>query len=219
MKTKRHSATLEMSWVSERKEPVFELGEGQLSILENTLIVIGLSMNIFLIGQYEGAMVRRIEWRAVFVICLIVGIFETFAMMGGYLLTRISFFSASESKDLKYFCYFVAAILFLLIAAYMIYKAMRHAPVQERLHEIGYRRIILEVVLVAVFTFMAGIGWGFIGQNIIMATCVIAGATVLAAIVGIWAGYREGCSGRYGIYCTGGIMLAFVGAEILVRYL
>ena len=36
---------------------------------------------------------------------------------------------------------------------------------------------------------------------------------------GIWAGYREGCGGRYGIYLTGGIMLAFVGAEILVRYL
>ena len=195
------------------------MGEGQLSILENTLIVIGLSMNIFLIGQYEGAMVRRIEWKAVFVICLIVGIFETLAMMGGYMLTRISFFSASESEDLKYFCYFVAAILFLLIAAYMIYKAMRHAPVQERLHEIGYKRIILEVVLVAVFTFMAGIGWGFIGHNIILATGVIAGSTVLAAILGIWAGYREGCSGRYGIYCTGGIMLAFVGAEILVRYL
>lgn len=181
--------------------------------------MIGLSMNIFLIGQYEGAMVRRIEWRAVFVICVIVGIFETFAMMGGYMLTRIPFFSASESEDLRNFCYFVAAILFLLIAAYMFYKALRHAPVQERLHEIAYKRIILEVVLVAVFTFMAGIGWGFIGHNIVMATCVIAGSTVLAAIVGIWTGYREGCSGRYGIYCTGGAMLAFVGTEILVRYL
>ena len=183
------------------------------------MIVIGLSMNIFLIGQYEGSMIRRIEWKAVFVFCLIVGIFETFAMLGGYLLTTIPFFSASESEDLRYFCYFVAAILFLLIASYMIYKALRHTPVQEQLHEIGYRRIFLEVVLVALFTFLAGIAWGFIGRNIIMATCVIACATVLAAILGIWAGYREGCSGRYGIYCTGGVMLAFVGAEILVRYL
>ena len=65
-----------------------------MSILESTLIVIGLSMNIFLIGQYEGSMIRKIEWRAVFVICLIVGVFETFSMLGGYMLTRISFFSA-----------------------------------------------------------------------------------------------------------------------------
>ncbi len=190
-----------------------------MSILENILIVTGLSMNIFLIGQFEGSMVRKIEWRAVFVICLIAGIFETISMTSGYLLTRIPFFSASESEDLKDFCYFVAAILFLLIAAYMIYKALRRAPVQERLHTIAYRRILLEVVMVSVFTFMAGIGWGFIGHNILMATCVIAGATVLAAIAGIWAGYFEGCRGRYVIYGTGGAMLAFVGAEILIRYL
>ena len=190
-----------------------------MSILENTLIVIGLSMNIFLIGQYEGSMIRKIEWRAVFIICLIVGVFETFAMLGGYMLTRIPFFSKSESDDLRNFCYFVAAVLFLLIASYMIYKAMRHAPIQERLHEIAFRRIVLEVILVALFTFMAGIGWGFIGHNIVMATGIIACATVLAAIIGIWAGYREGCSGRYGIDWTGGAMLAFVGAEILVRYL
>lgn len=183
------------------------------------MIVVGLSMNVFLIGQYEGSMIRKIEWKAVFIICLIVGVFETFAMLGGYLLTRIPLFSADESDDLRYFCYFVAAVLFLLIASYMIYKALRHAPVQEKLQEIGYRRILLEVVLVALFTFLAGIAWGFIGRNIIMATCVIACSTVLAAIVGIWAGYRAGCSGRYGIYCTGGVMLAFVGAEILVRYL
>ena len=182
-----------------------------MSILESTLIVIGLSMNIFLIGQYEGSMIRKIEWRAVFVVCLIVGVFETFAMLGGYLLTRIPFFSLSESADLKHFCCFVAAILFLLIASYMLYKAFRHAPVQERLNKIAYKGILLEVVLVA--------GWGFIGHNIILATSVIAGSTVLAAIVGIWAGYREGCRGRYGFYMTGGAMLAFVGAEILVRYL
>lgn len=190
-----------------------------MSILEKTLIVIGLSMNIFLIGQYEGSMIRKIEWRNMFVFCLIVGIFEFFSMLGGYLLTRVPFFSASESDDLRNFCYFVAAILFLLIAAYMIYKALRHTPVQEQLREIRYRRILMEVVLVSVFTFMAGIGWGFIGHNILVATLVVACSTVVAALVGIWAGYREGCKGRYGVYCAGGIMLAFVGAEILVRYL
>lgn len=176
-------------------------------------------MNIFLIGQYEGSMVRRIEWRTVVVLCLIVGVFETCAMLFGYMLTKIPFFSLSESEDLKRFCYFVAAVLFLLIATYMIYKAIRHASIQESLREIGYKRIMLEVVMVAVFTFMAGIGWGFIGHNIIMATSVIACSTIVAAILGLWTGYREGCKGRYGIYGTGGAMLAFVGAEILVRYL
>lgn len=190
-----------------------------LSILESTLIVAALFINIFLIGQYEGSMVRRLQWKTIAVVCLIVGVFETISMWIGYLLTRISFFSESQSRDLRQFCYFVAAVMFLSIAAYMVYKAIRRTPIQERLREIAYRRIAGEVILVALFTFMAGIGWGFIGHNIILATSVIAGSTVLAAIVGIWAGYREGCRGRYGFYMTGGAMLAFVGAEILVRYL
>ncbi len=190
-----------------------------MSILETILIVAGLSMNVFLMGQYEGSMIRRIEWKAIFLICLIVGVFECISMWTGYLLTKISFFSKSESQDLRNFCYFVAAILFLLIAAYMISKAIRRTPVQESLREIGYKRILLEVVIIAIFTFMGGIAWGFIGANIVMATSVITCATILAAIAGIWIGYREGCIGRYAIYGTGGAMLAFVGADILVRYL
>ena len=190
-----------------------------MSILESVLIVAGLSMNVFLMGQYEGSMICRIDKKAVLIVCLIVAVFETFSMWAGYLLTRISFFAESGSADLRRFCYFVAAVLFLLIASYMVYKAVRHAPIQEKLRKIGYRRVVLEVILIALFTFMAGIGWGFIGHNIYMATGVIGCATVLAAIGGIWMGYTQGCRLRYAIYGTGGAMLAFVGADILVRYL
>ena len=113
----------------------------------------------------------------------------------------------------------MAAVLFLLIAVYMVYKAIRRTPIQERLREIGYRRIAQEVILVAVFTFMAGIGWGFIGHNIYMATGVVGCATMAAAVCGIYVGYSQGCRMRYAIYGIGGAMLAFVGVDILVRYL
>ena len=172
-----------------------------MSILESTLIVAALFINIFLIGQYEGSMVRHLEWKTIAVVCLIVGVFETISMWIGYLLTRISFFSDSQSEDLQQFCYFVAAVLFLMIAAYMVYKAVRRTPIQEHLREIGYKRI------------------GFIGHNIYMATGVVSCATMAAAVCGIYFGYSQGCRLRYAIYGIGGGMLAFVGADILVRYL
>ena len=164
-------------------------------------------------------MVRRLEWKTIAVICLIVGAFETFAMWIGYLLTRISFFSQSQSQDLKRFCYFVAAVLFLAISGYMLYKAVRRTPVQEKLREIAYKRITREVILASLFTFMAGIGWGFIRHNIYMATGLVGAATILAAICGIYVGYSQGCRLRYVIYGIAGAMLAFVGADILIRYL
>ncbi len=190
-----------------------------MNILESTLIVAALSINTFLMGQYEGSMVSRIEWKTIGILCLIIGAFESISMGFGYYLTRIPFFSESASTDLRNFCYVVASILFMLIAAYMIYKAARHVPIQERLREIGYKRILLEMILVAVFTFMAGIGWGFIGENILAATCVVACSTIAAAIAGIWIGFHDGCIGRYVIYGIGGAMLAFVGVDVLVRYL
>jgi len=62
-----------------------------MNMLECTLIVVGLAMNIFLIGQYEGSMIRSIEWRKMGVICLIVAIFESVPMLVGNMLTRIPF--------------------------------------------------------------------------------------------------------------------------------
>ena len=58
-------------------------------------------------------MVKHLEWKTIAAVCLIVGVFETISMLIGYMLTRISFFSESQSEDLKQFCYFVAAVLFL----------------------------------------------------------------------------------------------------------
>jgi putative Mn2+ efflux pump MntP len=101
----------------------------------------------------------------------------------------------------------------------MLYKAIRHEPIDEKLREIGYKRIVLEALMVALFTFLAGIGWGFIGHNIYRATGIIACATVIAVITGIFTGFKEGCLFRYLIYGVGGCMLAFVGVDILVRYI
>ena len=153
-----------------------------MSVVENLLIVVGLTMNVFLIAQYEGTMVRSIQLFKVCVLCLIFFAFQSLAMLTGYMLTTIPFFAESSSEDLRNLCYFLAGVIFLLIAAYMLYKAIRHEAIDERLREIGYRRIVLEALMVAAFTFLAGIGWGFIGHNIYMATGIIACATVIAVL-------------------------------------
>ncbi len=190
-----------------------------MSIVENVLITAALFINVFLIGQYEGSMVRHLSWKSLGAICLIAGIAETLSMWLGYLLTKIPFFSDSASMDLKQFSYFVAAVLFLLIAVFMIFQAVRRTPIQEKLQQIGYRRILREVLPVAFFTFLSGIAWGFIGHNIYMATTVAGVCAMLGTVCGIYYGYSQGCRMRYAMYGTGGAMLAFVGADILIRYL
>lgn len=183
------------------------------------MIIAGLSMNVFLAAQYDGMMVRKIKWPTMLMLCFVFFVFESLSMFAGYELTKIDFFRNSSSADLRKFCYFCAAVLFLLIAFYMIYKAFREKDIQEHVGEVTVRRTVFEALVIAVFAFIAGIGWGFIGHNIYIATGVLALATVLAALLGAFYGYSQGCRYRRVLFGTGGACLLFVGVEIFVRYL
>ena len=91
--------------------------------------------------------------------------------------------------------------------------------VEERAREIVVGRVLLEALSAAFFTFLAGIGWGFIGRNIFAATLILSFATVAAVIAGVYTGVHEGCRFRHGILAIGGYSLMTVGIVILARYL
>lgn len=182
-------------------------------------MIAGLSVNVYLIAEMDGAMIRTIQVPKLAMLCFFFFVFESLSMIGGFRLTRIAFFRESSSADLKKFCYFCTAVLFLLIAAYMLYKGFTENVIDEHLGEISVVRAILQAIGVAVFAFICGIGWGFIGHNIFLATGVLAMATITAVLAGIYMGYNEGCRYRRTSFTVGGCMLLFVGIEILVRYL
>lgn len=190
-----------------------------MSLAEILLVIAGLSINVFLIAQKDGAMTRKIKPLMLFMLCAFFFAFESLAMIAGFQLTKITFFRNSNSTDLKKFCYFCAVVLFLIIAAYMIWKSFTEKEIDEHLTEITVKRTLLQAVSITVFAFICGIGWGFIGHNIILATGVLAAATVIAVISGIYYGYNEGCKCRRRTFAIGGSMLLFVGVEILIRYL
>ncbi len=190
-----------------------------MSFMESFLTIVGLSTNVFLVAQYEGTMLRSIRWKMMLVICLIFFVFQSGAMAGGYWLTKVPFFVNSSSEDLKKLCFFLASVLFLIVAAMMLYKAFRPEIVEERAREIVVGRVLLEALSAAFFTFLAGIGWGFIGRNIFAATLILSFATVAAVIAGVYTGVHEGCRFRHGILAIGGYSLMTVGIVILARYL
>jgi len=189
-----------------------------VNVAEILLGVVGLSLNVFLVAQYEGTMVRAIQWTKLAILCLIFFIWQVCSMLLGYAVTRIDFFD-TKTLQLQQFCYAMAGIIFLALAGYMIFRAVRREVIIERLREIGYRRVCAEAAMIACFTFLAGIGWGFIGRSITTAAAVMGCATVLSVICGIYMGFREGCRFRYAIYALGGVMLAVAGIMILIHYL
>ncbi len=190
-----------------------------MSLGESLLIVVGLSLNVFLIAEYEGSMLRSIHIKKLLCMCGIFFLLQIAAMMGGYAVTLVPFFQETSSTELKKMCRGMAMILFLILALVMIYKAWKKEIILERLSEIRFKRIFLEALVIAFFTFLAGIGCGFlvIGME---SVCFITGcATILAVLAGISTGYHQGYRFRSGIYGTGGVLFLIAGFDVMFRYL
>lgn len=190
-----------------------------MGLAECLLIIIGLSLNVFLVSEYEGVMLRRIDGKKFFCVCGIFFACQMVSMLLGYWITGIPFFRHSSSDDLKTLCYVLASLIFLVLAFFMLRKAWKSETVQERLAEIRYKEIFLEAAVVGGLTFLAGIGSGFLGLPIRAACITVACATIAAVISGIYMGFYQGCKFRPGIYGAGGIIFLFVGIDILVKYL
>ncbi|MDD3796901.1 MAG: manganese efflux pump [Lachnospiraceae bacterium] len=190
-----------------------------MNIWECLLIVIGLSLNVFLVSEYEGTMLKQVNMKKLLGVCGIFFLWQIASISAGYLITLVPFFQRSASADLKKMCYVIAAIILLIIAGYMLRRAWMREVIVERQAEIKFKRICLEAAVIAFFTFIAGIGCGFLGVRMIRICGILACATVLAVISGIYLGYHQGCLGRKQLYGVGGIIFLIVGVDIFVRCL
>ena len=190
-----------------------------MNLVEVLLIVIGLSINVFLVSEYEGTMLPAIKPKVIAAVCGIFFLLQIAAMYGGYQLAMVPFLRKSGSIDLKRMCYFLAVVIFFGLAAYMITKAVRREVIIEKAAEIRYKNILAKAAIIAVYTFLAGICWGFLGHEIGLACITVACATILAVLAGTYLGYRQGAVIRPGLYLAGGLLFAAVGIDVIVRYL
>ena len=141
------------------------------------------------------------------------------AMGGGYLITGVSFFKQKVSSDVKVLCYVMSAVIFLLTGIYMLYRTLRKDNIEERLREFRFRRILVEAVTIAVFTFACGIGCGFLETSIMATFVTIACATLLAVIAGLQAGYHQGYRFLKLGYALSCAIFLGVGVEVIIRYI
>lgn len=190
-----------------------------MSLMESLLIVLGLSLNVFLVAEYEGTMLKKIDGRKLAGVCGIFFLWQCLSMLVGHSVSSIPFFQESSSEDLKQLCGVLAAIIFLILAVYMLYKAWKREIILERLSEIQFRRIFLEAAAIGFLTFLAGIGCGFLGARISTACIIMTCATVLAVIAGTFTGYYQGCKFRTGIWGAGGILFTAMSVYIFIQYL
>ena len=74
-----------------------------MNLTECLLVIIGLSLHIFLVAEYEGTMLRQIHFGKLICVCGIFFIWQITAMTAGYLITTVPLFKQS-SQDLRTLC-------------------------------------------------------------------------------------------------------------------
>jgi len=190
-----------------------------MTLLECLLILIALSINVFLAAEYEGSNLKSLGLKKILAVSAVFFAGQLVSFSAGYMLANIPFFKAAHSRELEIMCYALSAVIFLLLGLYMFLKAWKDKPREERACDIQIGRIALEACTVALFTFGAGLGCGFLEAPVVSSFVSITCATIIAVVIGLYVGFWQGARFRVFSYSMGCVLFVAIGVEVLIRYI
>ena len=190
-----------------------------MSLFEGLMIIVALSLNVLLVAEYEGSNLRILNAKKVMLVILIFFLGQMISFGVGYGVTVLPVFRRALTADLRAVWYIVSAVILFGIGVVMIYRTGRREVLVERLRELRYQRVALEAVLVALLTFFGGVAAGFLRLKLVQSFIIIACATILAVVAGLYLGYYQGNRFRKAGFGVCAAMLMGTGIEILVRVL
>lgn len=190
-----------------------------MSMIEETVVVLGISLEIFGAMECQGSLVAKIEKRQLFIFCAILAAGQVLALGIGNFLSL--FLSRSETQAKEIFLgQAVAAAIFLFLGIRLLVKAWRNEGIVERREEKFEIKRFLEVYSKGIlFTFLAGIALGFLGSSVPVLLVVTLLLTILVTVIGMYTGYRLGFEHKMKAYVLGGLLLIAGSVDVILRYM
>ena len=188
-----------------------------MNIIVVFLIAIGLSFDVFAVALVEGAMLAKIEKTKLVIICAIFSLWQMLALVAGDLFSRIPFFY-NTAHGISVLWTIVSTIMFFCLSAFMFYKAFNGKPVFESVHEINFRKVFFTAIIVSIDAFVAGVGMGFLGAELLWESIILEVITVLFVIGGLFTGYRLGAEQKPKVLFLGACFLLAASIDVVVRY-
>ncbi len=190
-----------------------------MSMIEETVVVLGISLEIFGAMECQGSLVAKIEKRQLFIFCAILAAGQVLALGIGNFLSL--FLSRSETQAKEIFLgQAVAAAIFLFLGIRLLVKAWRNEGIIERREEKFEIKRFLEVYSKGIlFTFLAGIALGFLGSSVPVLLVVTLLLTILVTVIGMYTGYRLGFEHKMKAYVLGGLLLIAGSVDVILRYM
>ncbi len=185
--------------------------------IENILIIAGISFDIFATMEIEGAMLADVKRKPLIIACALVTILQMGFFFGGY-ITCYKVEEYGLLSDAQNVGYIVATVVFALLGARLLVKAIKREFVNEKRRDsIRVAEYIRIVTITSLYTLVAGCACGFVGTSVVMMALVILVCSVLVVIGGMYTGYHYGFELKTGAYVIGAILLWIAGAGILLQ--
>ncbi len=190
-----------------------------MNMIEETVVVLGLSLEIFGAMECQGSLVAKIEKKQLFMFCAILAAGQGLALGIGNFLSLFLSGQHIQAKEI-FLGQAVAAAIFLFLGIRLLLKAWRNERIVERREEKFHIKRFLEIYSKGIlFTFLAGIALGFLGSSLRVLLVLTLFLTILVTVIGMYTGYRLGFEHKMKAYVLGGLLLIAGSVDVIFRYM
>ncbi|WP_026892233.1 manganese efflux pump MntP [Lacrimispora aerotolerans] len=184
-----------------------------MSLIELFLISIGVSMDAFAVAICKGLSLPKMSWKHALVVGLYFGGFQSIMPFLGFLL-------GSQFKDaIVSFDHWVAFILLSCIGLNMIKESLTHELDDCGDPSLHPGQMLLLALATSIDALALGVTFAFLQVKILPAVSFIGFTAFLFSILGVKVGNMFGAKYKSKAEFAGGLILIFMGGEILIDQL
>lgn len=188
-----------------------------MNVLEVLVILTGISLDVFGAMECCGSLVARIEKKQLAVISSILAAGQMIFLGMGSALSWFVCQGRARTGEL-FLGQVAAAGIFLCLGLRLIVKAWKNEEIVEhRQEKIEVWKMFKLYIHGSLFTLLTGIALGFLGNDILILLLLTIALTVLAAVFGMYTGYRLGYEHKMKAYVLGGFLLIAGSVDVFVR--
>ena len=190
-----------------------------MNVLENLLIIAGISLDIFAAMECQGALVAKVNKKQLVLICLLTVVWQMAALFIGSYLAKL-LYRHDMTHDERFMGLIIAAVIFFALGVRLIAKAIRNERVYEHREDmISMRKLLHMVAMTSIYTLLTGIASGFLGTNPMIMLIMVVCLTIAMVVAGTYTGYHLGFVHKTKAYICGAILLWIAGIDVIVGHI
>lgn len=190
-----------------------------MSIVEEFVIILGISLDIFAVMECQGSLVAKVEKKQLISFCKILVVGQVVALGIGNFISLLFCQNVTEGDEI-FLGQVVAAVIFLCQGMRLFLKAWRNERIVEHREEkFDVGEFIRLYARTSLFTLLTGLAFGFLGSNMLIVLLLITVMTVLVTVFGMYTGYRLGFEHKIKAYLAGGVLLVAGGMDVILGHI